>query len=129
MRLLRSLLRQPPDAATLRAAWWASRALRHTRRSIRAGGLATTSVTPPPALPEHGRRGVSAILHRAGASCLERSMVLQAWEAAHGRHRDLVVGVTPPGRDASGFRAHAWLEGDPPSSSAGFRELFRRASS
>jgi hypothetical protein len=127
VRPARSLLRRRPDAATLRAAWWANRALRRTRRSLRAEGLATTSVAPPPPLPEHARRGVSAILHRTGASCLERSMVLQAWEAAHGRHRDLVVGVTAPGRGASAFRAHAWLEGDPPSSSAGFRELFRRA--
>lgn len=35
--------------------------------------------------------------------------MLQAWEAAHGRRRDLVVGITGP----DGFRAHAWLEGDP----------------
>lgn len=85
---------------------------------------------PPPDLPNRTRRGVTAVLRRTGTSCLERSMVLQAWDAAHGRHRDLVVGVTAPGRSTiSNFRAHAWLEGDPASSSAGFRELFRRSPS
>jgi Transglutaminase-like superfamily len=44
-----------------------------------------------------------------------KSIVLQAWEAAHGRRRDLVVGVT----DSAGFRAHAWLEGDPVHADAG----------
>ena len=133
MRALRPRVRRLPDAATLRAAWWAYRSVRGARRSLRTGGLAATSVPPPPALPEHSRRGVSAALHRTGASCLERSLVLQAWEAAHGRSRDLVVGVTAPRRDSSHgsqvsrFGAHAWLDGDPPSSSAGFWELFRRA--
>jgi hypothetical protein len=51
-------------------------------------------------------------------------MVLQAWDTAHGRCRDLVVGITAPGQ---GFRAHAWLDGDPPSTSEGFRELHRRS--
>jgi hypothetical protein len=44
-----------------------------------------------------------------GETCLVNSIVVQAWEAAHGRRRDLVIGIT--GLD--GFRAHAWLEGDP----------------
>lgn len=48
-------------------------------------------------------------LRRWRESCLVNAIVLQAWEAAHGRRRDLVVGVTGP----NGFRAHAWLEGDP----------------
>ena len=48
-------------------------------------------------------------LRRWHESCLVNSIVLQAWEAAHGRRRDLVVGVTGPDR----FHAHAWLQGDP----------------
>ena len=48
-------------------------------------------------------------LRRVGESCLVNAIVLQAWETAHGRRRDLVVGVTGP----DGFRAHAWLDGDP----------------
>jgi len=39
-----------------------------------------------------------------------RAIVAQAWEAAHGRRRDLIVGVTAPGN----FRAHAWLEDERP---------------
>lgn len=52
-----------------------------------------------------------------------RSAVLQQWDASHGRPRDLVIGVTSP---ADGFRAHAWLEGEPAWLSAGFHELARR---
>jgi hypothetical protein len=37
------------------------------------------------------------------------AIVLQTWEAAHGRRRDLVIGTTGP----DGFHAHAWLDGDP----------------
>ena len=55
------------------------------------------------------------MLRRRGESCLVRAIVRQAWEAAHGRRRDLIVGVTDP----AGFRAHAWLEGDPLHTDAG----------
>jgi hypothetical protein len=46
------------------------------------------------------------------------AIVLQAWEAAHGQRRDLVIGTTGP----DGFHAHAWLDGDPvvPASEPGF---------
>ena len=64
---------------------------------------------PPPALPAEAERGVRGALWRWRESCLVNAIVLQAWEAAHGRRRDLVVGIT--GADA--FSAHAWLEGDP----------------
>jgi hypothetical protein len=47
-------------------------------------------------------------LRRTGQSCLVRSIVVQAWDAAHGHRRDLIIGVT--GRTE--FRAHAWLDGD-----------------
>jgi len=48
-------------------------------------------------------------LWRMRESCLVNAIVVQAWDSAHGRRRDLVVGVTGP----DGFRAHAWLDGDP----------------
>lgn len=54
-------------------------------------------------------RGVRGALRRLHESCLVNAIVLQAWEAGHGRRRDLVVGITGP----DGFSAHAWLEGDP----------------
>lgn len=52
-----------------------------------------------------------------------RSAVLQAWDAAHGHPRDLVIGVTAPG---ARFKAHAWLEGEPEAMSAGYAEVSRR---
>jgi hypothetical protein len=54
-------------------------------------------------------RGVRGGLRRSHESCLVNAIVRQAWEAAHGRRRDLVVGITGP----DGFSAHAWLQGDP----------------
>ena len=54
-------------------------------------------------------RGVRAALRRIGETCLVNSIVMQAWEAAHGKRRDLVIGTTGP----ESFEAHAWLDGDP----------------
>ena len=44
-------------------------------------------------------------------------------QLAAGGPRELVIGVTSP---RNGFRAHAWLEGDPPCHSEGYDELLRR---
>lgn len=62
------------------------------------------------------------MLRRAPATCLERALVLQAWLAAHGDRRDVVIGVAAP---ASGFAAHAWVDRERDPSSAGFDELTR----
>ena len=54
-------------------------------------------------------------------TCLERALVLQRWYLAQGRRKAVLVGVTAP---SSGFKAHAWLEGE--QASAGeFTELLR----
>ncbi len=108
---------------TVRALWWAERAARQTRRDLAADRLDDLVVAMPPPLPESDRRWVAALLRVRRQTCLVRSAVLQAWDASHGRQRDLVIGVTAP---SDGFRAHAWLEGDPASSSRGFSELSRR---
>ncbi|WP_369140378.1 lasso peptide biosynthesis B2 protein [Modestobacter versicolor] len=92
--------------ATLRAAWWAHKALRAARRRLPVDGLSTV-VTPPPPLPSGARRGVQAVLRRTAPTCLERSLVLQAWLAAHGVPCEVVIGVA---RDDDGVRAHAWLD-------------------
>jgi hypothetical protein len=111
------------DLQTLRAAWWALRGARRARRSLDRDGLeAVQSLPPVPPLPAKARRGVEAVLRRRDDTCLVRSIVLQAWDHAHGVPRDLIVGVTSPSR---GFEAHAWLEGDPPPDGS-FRELLRR---
>jgi hypothetical protein len=97
-----------PD--NLRAAWWAVRTARRTRRLLTASGLdAALAPPPPPSLPARAERGVQGGLRRRGESCLVNAIVLQAWEAAHGRRRDLVIGTT----GAEDFRAHAWLDGGP----------------
>lgn len=96
--------------ANLRAAWWAVKTARRTRRLLAARGLDAALGPPaPPSLPMEAERGVRGALRRWHESCLVNAIVLQAWEAAHGRRRDLVVGITGP----DGFSAHAWLQGDP----------------
>jgi hypothetical protein len=112
------------DPAALRAAWWTLRAVRHAERELQRRPLESVMATLPsvPALPDRAGRGVNAVLRRRDDTCLERAVVLQAWEAAHGRRRDLVIGVTSP-RD--GFKAHAWLEHERVSPE--YAELLRRA--
>jgi hypothetical protein len=96
--------------ANLRAAWWALRTARRTRRLLDRTGLdSALAPPPPPPLPAAAVRGVRATLRRVGETCLVNAIVLQTWEAAHGTRRDLVIGTTGPQR----FRAHAWLQGDP----------------
>lgn len=108
----------------LRAAWWAFRAARRVRTGLRSAGIESALVhRDPPALPPEARRGVEAALRRGGHTCLERSVVMQAWLAAHGEERDLVIGVKAP---AGEFKAHAWLEGEAPHGEAPFDEILRR---
>jgi hypothetical protein len=106
----------------LRAAWWATRALRQARLALARGDLEHISLARPPRLPADAGYGVHAVLRRRSATCLERSLVLQRWHAAHGRPLDVVIGVKPP---VSDFAAHAWLEGEPPPRGMTFGELTR----
>jgi hypothetical protein len=110
--------------ANLRAAWWALRTARRTRRLLASDGLeAALGPPPPPRLPADAVRGVRGALRRRGEGCLVTSIVVQSWEAAHGRRRDLVIGVTSP----SEFGAHAWLDGDAaPAANEPFQEILRR---
>jgi len=79
-------------------------------------------VTAPPTTRPVDRRAVLAVLRARGASCLQRSVVLQRFDAAAGRRRALILAVSPPG---DGFRAHAWLDGDP-EPDTGLHEIARR---
>jgi Transglutaminase-like superfamily len=110
------------DVPTLRAAWWTRSALRKTRIELRANGLRYAPAPPPPRLPQTARRGVLAILRRQESTCLERALVLQRWEEAQGRSRDVVVAVKGPTVD---FAAHAWLDGDPDGDVSEYAELMR----
>jgi hypothetical protein len=112
------------DRDSLRAAWWGVRAIVAGRLALRrdpeGAGVALPAVPP---LPARARRGLDAVLRRSRATCLVKASVRQAWLAAHGDARDLVIGVTAP---AAGFRAHAWLAGDAEERSGEFTELARR---
>jgi hypothetical protein len=111
-----------PVESTRVAAWAWSEARRLAQSLPRDGMDAVESVTPPPAAATRQRSTVSATLTLAGATCLERSAILQRWDADHDRDRPLVVGVA---RQPDGtFVAHAWLDGD--DGGAGYVELHRR---
>lgn len=115
-------MRQPPDLATLRAAWWARGALRTTRQALARGEVRDIAVPAPPSLPVSAVRGVDAVLRREAPTCLERALVRQRWLAAHGDQRAIAIGVTAPSR---GFAAHAWLVGDEDPVAPAFLELTR----
>jgi hypothetical protein len=61
------------------------------------------------------------VLRLRRATCLERSVVLQAWDAHHGRPREVVIGVA---RTGSSIGAHAWLAGED-AANRDFREITR----
>jgi hypothetical protein len=110
------------DPHALRAAWWANHALTNARRALARRELEEIVLATPPRLPATAERGVQAVLRRRSATCLERSLVLQRWHAAHGKRRDVVIGVNGAPAD---FRAHAWLEGEPLPPDTQFDELVR----
>ena len=111
------------DRNTLRAAFWAQLALLRARRGLKRRRIERVVVQPPPAgLPASAGRGVYALLRRRPHTCLERALVLQAWEKAHGNRRDVVIGVDPRGAE---FAAHAWLAGELDGEDARFEELMR----
>jgi hypothetical protein len=111
------------DIATLRAGWWTFRASRSARRQLRDTSFEVVDLPPVPPLPSSAELGVLAVLRLRRERCLVQATIRQAWFAAQGSPRDLVIGVTAP---SGGFRAHAWLDGDPPCHEAGFQELVRR---
>lgn len=89
---------------------WALRAWWRCRRQLRRGGLQAVTLPEPPAERPGARNGVERVLRGVHATCLEASLVRQRWHAAHGRPRDVVIGVQGT---RERFRAHAWLDGDP----------------
>lgn len=111
------------DRDALRAALWAQVALLRARWGLRRRGIDRVVVNrPPEGLPLSAGRGVYALLRRRPHTCLERALVLQAWESAHGNMRDVVIGVDPRGSE---FTAHAWLAGELDGNDARFWELMR----
>ena len=123
LRALPKLPRFAPQ--TLRAAWWALRAMRRARKDLKTAGL-QAKVAAPPRLPWGARFGVIGVLDRADPTCLERALVLQKWLEAHDVLRDVVIGVK---NDEGGkVAAHAWVEGVTPYvESVQYREIHRLA--
>lgn len=114
-RVLRHLLRvfHRADLDTLAVARWTWRAHRSSREQLRTDdGLRTLQLPPPPFVRPVDRAATQLVLRARRATCLEKAVTLQRFDAAAGRPRTLVVGVTSP---RAGFRAHAWLDGDPQS--------------
>jgi hypothetical protein len=91
---------------------------------LRRHGIEGIEVPTPPPLPDSAGRGVLAVLGRLDNTCLERCFVLQRWDAAHGREREVIIGVVGP---SSEFKAHAWLEGEPDGVAGVYEELLRVA--
>jgi hypothetical protein len=115
-------MRRPPTIHDARAALWTWRALRTTRAQLRGGAVRDVLVPAPPSIPPNAARAVRRVLAHEEPSCLERSLVLQRWLAAHGIERDVVVGTQ--GSSADTFKAHAWLDGE---EEPGYVEMTRLA--
>ncbi|TQN37940.1 transglutaminase superfamily protein [Blastococcus colisei] len=101
---------------------WAYVALNRLRRELPQRGISAVVVRPRLVLPS-GMEGIRAVLRRRGATCLERSLILQRWLASQGHPTEVVIGVSAPGEE---FAAHAWLAGygfDP--ESLRYKELMR----
>jgi transglutaminase superfamily protein len=107
----------------VRAASWALRAGWAARRQLGAGKMPPLDLPPVPRLPATAGWAVHAALRPRVFTCLVRAAVRQAWDAAHGWRRDLIIGVRTPGEN---FAAHAWLDGDDPRAGEGYHELLRR---
>ena len=110
--------------AVLAGAAWALLAVYLGRRRLRLDGM-RAHVPWPIGLPTTGARGVNGVLHRLSPTCLERALVAQAWRAAHGDPRDIVIGVPPGGLKQA--PAHAWLDGVDTASPAAHVEIHRLA--
>ena len=108
-----------PD--TIRAAVWALRSCRRVHRS--AGVIAGPGLPRVPDVKPAAFAGVRHVLWLRGEQCLVSAYVRQAWLAAHGDARELVIGTTGP----EGFAAHAWLSGEDATQGVGYHELVRLA--
>ena len=111
--------------ASVRVVAWAWSETRRLGEALRYQGMdAIDGIRPSPPVPSSHRPAVTAVLRRAGATCLVGSAVLQRWDADRDRVRLLVVGVA---REAEGgIAAHAWLDGDLDGDGDDFVELHRR---
>ncbi|NBE85366.1 nucleotidyltransferase family protein [Micromonospora rubida] len=107
----------------LHTAVWTARAVRQARIQVARHDLASVRLpAPPPGSGAH-RHVVLGVLHRTGANCLQRALVLQRWYGSQRVARTLVIGVTAP---SSGFHAHAWLDEETDAQRKAMVEILRR---
>jgi Transglutaminase-like superfamily len=106
VRLRRLLLR---PVHHVRTAAWTARELRRLHGTLRAQGAQATVGPPPDRAPRACGRSMLLVAAVGRATCLEKSLLRQAWLAEHGTVRDVVIGVR--GGSAE-FGAHAWIDGD-----------------
>jgi hypothetical protein len=105
----------------LRSFRWSVRQLRDVRRRLRTEGT-RTRIQVPENLGPKGRWGVRTALLVTRPTCLERSLLVQAWLGVHTTAPDVVIGV----RKRSGkIEAHAWLDGRDPLFDSSYEELTR----
>jgi hypothetical protein len=108
--------------AGLATSRWVVSATAQVRRQLRDGRrVDEVTVSAPPASALRSTRALRVALRVTTRNCLRRSLVRQAWLAAAGEQRDLVIGV----RRSPEFGAHAWLEGDVIPPEEAFEELLR----
>lgn len=115
--LLRRLLLKPLHE--LRVGLWALVEVRRVRRDLRQHGTHAVVRPVPRRAPGRAGRGIHLAAKVSRATCLERSLLRQAWFVQHGRSVDVVIGV----RRGGSIEAHAWVEGDDDSSA--YTEIYR----
>jgi Transglutaminase-like superfamily len=93
----------------VRVAVWVTRELRRLREALARDGVRVSVRRPPRRMSRNSGRVVLFAARLGRASCLERSLLRQAWLRGRGTERDVVIGV----RSAGKFEAHAWIDGDP----------------
>jgi Transglutaminase-like superfamily len=108
-RLVRLRRRALAPVHTVNAGLWAARELRHLRTTLARDGVRSTVRRPPRRVSRRSGRVVMFAARVGNATCLERSLLRQAWLRGRGTLRDVVIGI----RSQDEFEAHAWLDGDP----------------
>ena len=105
----------------LRAFRWAVQQLGDVKRRLPTEGT-STRIQVPTGLGPRGWRGVRTAVLVTRPTCLELSLLLQAWLGVYSPAPDVVIGV----RKQSGkIEAHAWLDGRDPGFDDSYEELTR----
>lgn len=102
---------------------WAHAQYSALGRTLGPDGL-NAEVAPPPTVARGSLRGAQAFLELRRATCLERSLIIQAWFAANGAALDVIIGVRRT-HVQGGAQAHAWVDRYDADCSKDFAEIRR----